>query len=302
MQLSVAIYNSAGELVKQLYNGKSQGASSQSLSLNSNAFMALSGTVSLSVGGMLPTGGNSLSWNGSNDQGQGVSGGMYYFKVQIIDPFGGIQTWSQSIAVMPPPPSQYLNIYNSAGELVAHLGVASPSGKPLNSLAINNPDNKAFALGAGGGVNFSLADTSGQLVPVHWNGKTDSGGNVGQGSYTAQLVDEGSGGTVVMTKGFVLLADPHQGQFSVIEGPNPVSAADHQMIFQLSGLGSSSVTSVLLYNLAGELVAQGSAAPGSSQIVVTCGSWSSGIYVADVRVMDGQAVLSRKILKIAMQR
>src|SRR5207245_2803109 len=116
----------------------------------------------------LSQGGKTLAWGGDNDQGQGVTGGTYYLKVEMEDPFGAKQSWSQSVTVLPPAPAQSLVIYNSAGEAVAHLSASSGMGKSFTGLALHDSSKGAYALGNGGVVDFDVADSSGALVPVHW--------------------------------------------------------------------------------------------------------------------------------------
>jgi hypothetical protein len=300
--LSVGIYNAAGELVKTVYSGSSQ-ASPGGFSLSGGAFVPLSGSVAVQFSGLLQNGQQSVSWDGTNNAGQAVSGGTYYVKAQMTDSFGTVQTWIQGVTVLPRPATQILEIFNSAGEMVATLGSPALSGKQITSLGFPSASHAAFSLGSGGGgVALLVGDSQGGTTTLNWDGKTSSGAQASSGSYIVEVVDDDASHGVVMSKGFEVLDSPLGQGFSPIAVPNPLGPQDQRLSISLGGTlpaGQSSV--VTLYNLAGELVAQGVAGSGSGLIILSIGRWSSGIYVADVELRSGSAVLSRKLLKIAIQ-
>jgi hypothetical protein len=301
MTMVVGIYNSAGEQVKQLFSGPSQD-SPQGFALDASSIVAMGGGVNLSFGGALSGLGNTLTWVGDNNSGQAVGGGTYYVKAEMTDAFGATQAWSQAVNVLPQAAAQSLKIYNSAGELVATLDATSFSGQTLTRLGFSKGDSAAYALGSGGGVDFVLQDSGGNQVSTHWDGKSSSGATVKPGSYTVQLIDNNDGKVILVSKGFVLLADPAASSFSVVAGPNPVGPATKQVVFAMKGLKSGEHAVLRLYNLGGELISQGSDSAGSGKIVLNIGNWSSGVYVAVVECRDGGAVVSRKLIRMAVQR
>ena len=299
--LLVTIYNSAGEEVRHLYSGKSQD-SPDGFSMDATAFMPGGAGVTLGFEGILDSGGKTLNWQGDNDNGQWVSGGTYYMKAEISDSFGAVQSWIHPLSVLPRAAAQSLNIYNAAGELVIRIDTASFSSSPISRLGLKDAGKESYVLGSGGGVDFMLENTGGQQMSQHWDGKSGNGTTVSSGTYTVQLVDDSSGHQVLVSKSFVVMADPVEGHFGVIAGPNPLGRDSQALVFQLSGLSPSEASHVGLYNLAGELIAQGLASAGSSRITLTVGNWSSGIYVAVAESYDGRSLKARKLLRIAVQR
>lgn len=300
LHLKVVIYNSAGEEVKVLYSGSAQDMAG-SFTVDPGAVIPGSQGAAIIFGGFLQTGTKNLVWYGDNANGQAVSGGTYTIKTEMVDSFGSAQTHSQPVSVMPQAPTQSLNIYNSAGELVRTLGTGGGSSNPMTQLGFRDPSKTAFALG-GSGVEFVLKDSSGSQLSSIWDGRSNSGAMVKSGSYTVQLVDNSSGHAVLVSKGFVLLADPAASAFDAVIGPNPAGPADAQLVVALKGQGPGAAASVKLFNLAGELVAQGAESAGSGKIILKLGNWSSGIYVASVESREGGALLKRKIRRIAIQR
>jgi hypothetical protein len=302
MQVVVTIYNSAGEVVKHLYSGSSQNFPN-GFTLSSTAVAPGGSGVSLDLGGKIQGGGSTLTWLGSNDNGQSVSPGTYTIQVVQTDPFGGIKSWTQAVTVMPAAVTQSLDIYNSAGELVRQINTASISSLPLNDINLNNPSNSAYVVGTGAGVKFILHNTSGAQVPETWDGKSSTGQTVAPGTYIVQLVDNGPAHSVVMSKSFTVLDGAGAPSFDVIAGPNPVGPADKELVFSLNGIQAGEFASVELYNVAGELIASGSGSLGNNRVAMKVeGNWSSGIYVAIINANQGIIVISRKIYKIAVDR
>lgn len=301
MQLSINIYNSAGEVVKHLFSGTSQNLPG-GFSMNSTTLSPGGTGVSISFGGEISGGATSLVWLGNNDNGQPVSPGSYTIQVTQTDPFGAVQSWTKAITVMPAAVTQSLDIYNSAGELVDQINTSSISTLPLSDVALNNPSNSAFVVGTGAGVKFVLHNTSGAQVLETWNGKSSTGQTVAPGTYIVQLVDNGPSRTVLISKSFTVLDGAGAPSFDVIAGPNPVGPSDKELVFSLNGIQSVEFASVELYNVAGELIASGSGSLGSNRVVMKVGNWSSGIYVAIINANQGMVVISRKIYKIAVNR
>jgi hypothetical protein len=310
-QLSVNIYNSAGEVVRHLFSGSSQNQSG-GFSLGSTVVAPGGPGVSINFGGILQGGSDSLVWQGSNDNGQPVSGGTYYIKVDEIDPFGSVQSWTSPVAVLPPVAQQSLNIYNSAGELVAHLDLSSlPPGTTLTDLGFADPSKTTFALPSDpsgpGGVDFKLKESNSSgtaSADEVWNGRNSQGQEVASGSYIVQLVSEGAGGqSIISSKGFIVLATPQTLSIAkVIAVPNPLGPTDKSLVLVTGSLPSGAGATAKLYNIAGELVAQGAEAAGGGRIVLTVGNWSSGIYIVMVEIRQSGDLLSRQILRIAIQR
>lgn len=264
--------------------------------------MVAGGTgVTINFGAEIQGGGNSMAWLGTNDNGQAVSGGSYTIQVQTTNAFGSTQSWTKAVTVLPQSASQILDIYNSAGELVATINPASFSSGPITNLGFANSSKSAFVLGSGGGVKFVMQDSNG-TVSTTWNGKSNSGQMVAPGSYLVQLVDNEDGRVVIQSKGFVVLGDLTPVTFEVVAGPNPVGPMDRELVFNVTGLQSGQNAYVQLYNIAGERISQSVGVIGANKLTLSIGNWSSGLYVAVVESTEGPNVISRKLLHIAIER
>ena len=86
---SVKVYNSAGEEVGVLYDSLGLYVRPTGMTVVQGGFLPDSGGK-----GMLNLAGPdlTLSWNGTNAQGQIVSSGVYYVSVEVKDSFGKIET------------------------------------------------------------------------------------------------------------------------------------------------------------------------------------------------------------------
>lgn len=301
MQLVVTIFNSAGEVVRHFFTGTSQNLLT-GFAISSSSLAQGGGGVTLSFGGEIQGGGNSLVWLGTNDNGQPVSGGTYTIMVQTTDPYGSVQSWTKSVTVIPQALSQSLDIYNSAGELVATLNPSSFSSLPIVNIGFGNSSRSAFVLGSGSGVKFMMQNSSGGQVTTTWDGKSNSGQVVSPGSYIVQLVDNDNGRIVVQSKSFVVLGDLSSSSFRLIMGPNPVGPTDHELVFSFSGIQAGQTAHVKLYNVAGELIGQAAGSVGGNRVVVRVGNWSSGLYVVVAESHDGPMVVSRQLQNFAVQR
>jgi hypothetical protein len=154
-------------------------------------------------------------------------------------------------------------------------------------------------------VAFEVPQGAGGQSTLTWNGKNSQGQLVSSGSYTVELIDQGPAGqsTIVTSKGFEVLDAPgSSGPPQVHIGPNPLGPNDRELVFAYGALPQGTEAAVKLYNLAGELVAQGIDAMGSGKIVLQTGHWSAGIYIAVFETREGGSLVSRQLLRMAVQR
>ena len=119
-----------------------------------------------------------------------------------------------------------------------------------------------------------------------------------------QLLNSSAGNSVIVTsKGFVILDAPDKnGTPKVMAGPNPLGPRDTHLIFSYGSLPANCSAAVRLYNLAGELVAQGLGTSAGGRIILNVGAWSDGVYMADFEVRQGSGLRSRQILRLAIAR
>jgi flagellar hook assembly protein FlgD len=310
MHLTVTIYNSAGEIVRHLYSGGSQDFSG-GFQMSSNSLVE-GGSLNLSFAGLLQGGGNSVSWNATNDQNQMVTGGIYTVQVMTTDSFGNVQSWTQTVSVIPETLSQVLNIYNSAGELVTSINPAqympllSSGSASVNLSAVGFPDGSKADFSVGGanatGVQFVVQTAAGSNVNIPWNGRSSSGQLVAPGSYMVQLVDDNGSGEILMSKAFQLLEQVQPNTLSVEEGPNPAGPGCQYLVFSLNGLSMGQRAQIKLYNEAGELVGRCLSEPQASRCVLPLASWADGSYIAEIDVEEQGVESEVQFVKVALLR
>jgi hypothetical protein len=101
-QLQITVFNSAGEEVRQLAQTEAD-----SMVLASNVQISSSVITPSYTGGtnstttLSLTSGASFAWDGTNDAGQIVGPGQYYFEIKSTDGQGNSAEFTQSIVVMP---------------------------------------------------------------------------------------------------------------------------------------------------------------------------------------------------------
>ena len=308
----IAVYNSAGELVKLLFNGGAQYQPGD-LGVDKDVVPGGAGSLSLHFPGQLfdPNLGaiTSIVWAADNDSGQPIHGGIYTIKAEITDQFGSTTSLQHAVQVIDVTPQNNLSIYNSAGELVARLPL--PSAGTGRFAGLRLPEDSYGAkyddrTGAAQGPLFTVMvmDERGVEQAVTWDGRNAQGVPVASGSYTAELVYDvpGSGGRrVVETKGFVVL---QAGDAASLAGsyacPNPsLHGADIVVFYPVSAQYNAFAR---LYTLSGELVAQSDDLSHAGQLRFITRGLASGVYAVQIEKVSGSAVAARTVLKVAVVR
>ena len=102
-------YNSAGERVRLLFDGSAQVLGNK---LRISEGVVVSGRQGIEVGfpGSLTGPGAYVHWDGRNDSGQAVGGGMYYIKAEVIDSFGKVTAMIEPVQVIEPKAEAILAI------------------------------------------------------------------------------------------------------------------------------------------------------------------------------------------------
>jgi hypothetical protein len=308
--VTLSVYNSAGELVKLLFDGA---AEYQLGELKFDRSLVLGGVNSLDIAfpGYLydpSTGGSTTGvlWSATNNSGQLVNSGVYTIKATIVDNFGQITTLQQSIEVVNAKPQNSLNIYNSAGELVVSLPLPVNSGTGrFESLRLSTQSLGVKVNAATGALQSSplqvwVTDEHGAQFAVPWSGLNAQGAPVNSGSYIAELVYSSAGAQrVVDTKGFVvLLAGAAASLADAYAYPNPVLQGGDFFIHYSPSPGS--FASGRLYDLSGERVGEAVDTSNSGVLRFHPAGLSGGVYVVKVDKSDGAAVLATTTLKVAL--
>jgi hypothetical protein len=305
----LTLYNSAGEVVRHLYDGSSQfdpvSLTTQSVTGGSNNGLAIAIQIwgVASVNAPPP-----IVWNGDNDNGQIVANGMYYMKLDVEDSFGKTTSLVKDVPVLGNVGGNSLAIFNSAGELVRNIELSTLPGR-LTDFSVDGATGATGANSAGtvvGGLKLNLVDDTGATHPWTWDGLNDAGAPVSSGSYTVRLVHQELGTpTVIKTESIILLQSPNEALqaalASSLVGPNPAQPSRDGQAPQLRWTpipGYGAVARV--YNLAGELVAMGVGSSADGRLGLDVSTLASGVYVVEFSLVEGRAVLGRRILKWAL--
>ena len=291
--LRLLIYNSAGELVRTLYEGQAQ-FQAGSLLLSAST-LAAPGMLDVFFPGALSDGNGGsrrgdLQWDLRNDASQSVRGGVYTLKAEVRDPFGSISTLTAQVQVLPPPQMASLVIYNSAGEAVRHLMV--PSGAFTD---LDQPDLQS------GRVGFRVKGGGSLQAWLDWDGNTDVGQPLSSGVYMVVFNSASStGAPIKVTWQVNYIAPPRPDGLGLISlAPNPVRGNTAQVDFSAPPLGS---VVVHVFNLAGERVLTAAASAGQGRIMLEVGNLAGGIYLIDLEVLNGPAHLGHRFVRMALAR
>jgi flagellar hook assembly protein FlgD len=319
-QITLSLYNSAGEQVKQLFAGSSQnsptGISYEYLPASSQGI-----PIAIQINGINSAGSPpAIIWEGANNGGQPVDNGVYYLKMETIDPFGNVTAYTKEVTVMGNTGGNSLAVYNSAGELVKTIPLLSYPNDLMDFNFSGQPGASSGTMAGGfdpatgqprGQLKLDLTDSQGASHAYVWDGSNDQGGPVSSGVYTLKLVKNELGHLrIVKTKSVTVInaqGSPAQASAaSAVAGPNPLmgeAARSPQAAFVVSYMPSQQGSGhVRFYNLAGELIAQGTDFSKSGKFTIQAGDLSSGIYLVNFEIRSGNAILARKILKVVVMK
>lgn len=253
--------------------------------------------VALSIQGFVSAGAPPPQvWYGDNDNGQDLGNGMYYFKLESLDPFGSVTSFIQAVQVAGNTVKSHLAVYNSAGELVRELPLPGAAAEPVG---FTIEGGETLSLGAhAASLKLGIVDRLGGLHPAAWDGQNSQGLPVQSGTYLLKLVNRQGG--VILTKSITVIAGPAHPAGKVLAFPNPMISADRELSFAYEVLPAGQHASVSLYSLAGELLARGvEISPGRVRVQV--GKWAPGIYVAAFEVRIGTGLVRRQLLRLALK-
>jgi fimbrial isopeptide formation D2 family protein len=283
--VQVGVYNTSGELVKQVWV--------QELSQPVNTFQLENATIS-SLNGTTYVEFNGVqiaSWNGTNQNGDPVSNGEYYVKVDNINPYGSVTSVSQTVLVSRSIAKVEVDIYNTAGEIVRHLYAYEddPNNAPMTQVSLSSTFLKTSVAGSNGGSSGSVTIMTPNGASIVWDGRSDSGSLVANGSYMVQVSwTTGSGSAQVITKGIVVQSDNSPvTNGNVWAQPNILKGGVTTTSIQVNSTNSYTLT-VRLYDIAGELMARKTVVgpSGANQATLDVSGLASGLYFAVVDLFD----------------
>jgi hypothetical protein len=282
----IVIYNSAGEVVRQIANAPvSNIMGDVDVMFNNNpvdVYDPNEGILKIELPGLQTpgqTGGTMIStfnWDGTNSGGQQVQPGSYFIKVSMVDAYGRVETKVVDFTVVTNQIYTRLSIYNSAGELVRRMQINSAPSS-LISLGIDD----VVAVGKGN-TEVAIAYAPGQVIT--WDGNNSEGITVESGVYEVKVeISTGDGYIIAASKSITVLNAGKQGVLSnIVTYPNPVVMTggvhqDMHITWQATGTGQ---VTLQVNNLAGELISTFRA------------TLESGTAIWDLRTASGQDVAS----------
>jgi hypothetical protein len=294
-RFQINIYNSAGELVRALVPLTPVWNAQGNFSVLTSVFAPANGQLAY-----LQAFGTTYDWNGSNDNGQLVSDGVYNVVYKLIDADGNVVTQAAAIAVVSAPSQYALRIYNSAGEMVRQILVPRPSGSAAPWELVPQPDS-ALVTGSGASLSFNLGPAS-----VAWNGTAGDGSQLTSGVYTVELVlITGASDQVLKSASVTLL----RGKPSAVLGkvyayPNPVGSGASGLLTVAMENPYGVEAAGRLYGISGELVASLDNGANKQAMVLDLGRHplSGGVYIMVVTAKAPWGTVERRSIKVAILR
>ena len=294
--MKIAVYNSAGETVKEITVSGAYTIPDNFTITNSTFSPDDGGFAQISVDQTV------VDWNGKNQHGTRVENGLYYVKVQITDTFGYSHTMVQSVTVLTNSSMKEFLVYNSAGEIVKHIPISYITGTGSTVLT---PNNSVFSPGDGSGTNnYEEFTYMGQIVK--WDGTDDKGDIVGNGVYRAVLatVDNNAYSAIAETS-LTVLHDAYEVLTNIKVLPNPVNNASSTVLKIRYDVMNGTVVTVKVYNLAGELVKNLSDYNNSGEVQWDLSSdrkIAAGLYVAVLYARTNSGMSKTAIVKFTIMR
>jgi hypothetical protein len=301
IQITLNIYNSAGELVASILSKFATYQRPYGLQSSSGVLVPdqAGATATLTL---LGTSGINLNWNGTNNSGQMVQSGVYVAMAEIIDPYGKVTTYSANINVLRQPITLQTSIYNSAGELVRQLQTPTGTIPQISELSFSSgqlllgglagPQSELSILRKGGGTWMS------------WDGRNAQGHFVSAGFYFVKVeaVQPGSSTLIVTQMVQVLIVPDVNPLAAAWVAPNPASPSDKYVVIFLGQVDPQLKVTAQFYNLAGEQVMLADNGGHPDRILWNLGlkAQSSGIYFAVLQTQGSRP--QRRTLKVLLER
>src|SRR5579871_2544615 len=299
--VKIGVYNSAGELVKQIYVKElSQQVTSISL-LQTPTITSLHGVIYVTVDGV-----QLATWDGTNQSGDPVSNGAYYIKVDNIDPNGVDTSVSETATVSRSIAKVQVNVYNESGEVIKHIYAYAddPGNMSLGNVAFSsNFIQPRLGTPTPNGTS-SLNITLPNGVTLNWDGTNDSDQLVTDGVYTVEIHWlDGNGGEQVTTHNVSVERGNGPGNGVVVAAPNILNGNSSSTTVYADSSLTLTLTAAV-YDVAGELVKKPVTGPaGAGMVPVDVTGLASGLYfvVVDLANQDGH-IIQRQVTQIVIRK
>ena len=293
--VQVAVYNSAGELVKTLLiQNFAQTISSFQLSSASLTNQVSSIAVSI-------LGASVAAWDGTGQNGTPATNGQYYLKVQSTDLVGVVTSVTQTVNVSRSLSTLSVAVYNEAGEVVKHLYQTIVSGG-TNTIQSLNLSSTTVSPGTPSSASSQV--TIGVILPsggatIVWNGTNDQGALLTDGQYFVEASWLNSQGNQVVTQQ-VWVRGGNMSPGQLVVEPNVLSGGQTTAVFKVPSAQSLTLK-VRIYDVAGEKVGAVQGSSGTGEAAWNAGGLASGLYIAVVEIYGGNGFLSRQTAHIVIR-
>ena len=276
-EVKVAVYNSAGEVVKEITVERTSSPVAGVTAETSTLISRVGDVIYLyNQGNLIGT------WDGTNQSGKMVANGEYYVKVDSVDSYGVDQSVFLTVTVDRKVARLDITVYNAAGEAVRHLMnvEAADLGGNVQSVALSSDVIEPNSSTTGVAVALTVSLPNG--TNAVWDGRSDTGAYVADGQYYVEVREEGAGSTTaVVVKTVAVLGS--DGGMRVAARPNVLSTSNTATTF----VGPSGTTlRVSVYTSTGEKVAQIWGAPGTGTAVWDSTGSAAGLYLAVATTYD----------------
>jgi uncharacterized repeat protein (TIGR01451 family) len=302
--IKIGIYNESGEEVKQILETQlSQPLDTINLEVSSN-ITTVNGTVTIYYQGV-----NLGTWNGTNTQGQLVTNGQYYVKVDNIDPEGAVTSVTKAITVDRALQTITVLVYNESGEVVRHLYETNENYSSTNNITAETVSSTVLVPSTAMNsplLTIQWINNSGAVIgTTTWDGRNDAGEIVTNGEYFIAVVSStGTGANVSLTKE-VTINGTGENLGQVYAAPNILNHGNSLLNLRVippAGAGNWTISRVRVYDVSGELVDEFAGSPGSNSASYNLSTLASGLYLVVVNLEDAQGhLLGHQIIQIVIQ-
>jgi flagellar hook assembly protein FlgD len=300
----IAVYNEAGEVVKELLVGEFSHPIENIRMESGDVIGSLNGEnneVKIFYGAQ-----EIGAWNGTNGNGDLVSNGNYYLKVDNIDNYGVQNSETRMVLVNRAYYKATVLIYNEAGEVIKHLYayMDDPGAGSVLAMQLSTGVIKPSLQSTGGTPN-EVAVILSNGTTVIWDGRSDTGIYAHSGQYyiEAHTVDGQGAQSTVVREITVIDSDAGRGIERVLASPNLLNEANGYKVTFTTTTAISLTLKVSIYTMAGEMVGSIQGLPGTNEVIWDAAGVVSALYLAVVEQVDNRGgLVSRQTRKIAVIR
>jgi uncharacterized repeat protein (TIGR01451 family) len=292
--VKINVFNSAGEIVKTI-SITQYSIPIENVSLTtSNVIASLEDKINIIFQG------TSIGvWDGTDNQGQPVSNGQYYIKIDNIDQMGNVTSVTQPAIVNRKIAQLTVSVFNSAGEEVRQLAVTEADAMVLaDSVSLTN---SVITPSYQGGQDNSTTISLSSGLSFVWDGKNNAGQIVSPGQYYLEIKStDGQGGETQFTQSVAVLQSG-DSLASISVYPNPMNPSVFGDLLTFKDPTGALSLSVRIYTLAGELVSMPPLVnAGSGAFTLNISKLASGLYIADIEMSNSTGGTQRQLTRVAI--